>query len=593
MTALATLLFLGLLSACSQVPVDTDDPNVNDDKKKDEWVYKPDIANQDRMASGGFFSAPPSGTSVMNSAAMAPSAMMDMAMEESFEGDDLGFAVGGANDIENFRENIENGYLPLFTDITYEGLFYDYFFDTGQVRECEKLFCPSYDYAVSNDPFSEEEEYYLQVGLNSGLKESDFERKKLNLVVVLDISGSMDSAFDSYYYDGPEEIGFFDEPIEEDEDAGKSKMEIANKAVVSLLDHLNEEDRFGMVVFDDQAYLAKSMLSVGETDMDALKENILDLESEGGTNMEAGMRKGTDLFDEYLKVDQEEYENRIIFITDAMPNTGRTDEDSLLGMTEENAENKISTTFIGVGVDFNTELVESISKVRGANYYSVHSAREFKTRMDDEFEFMVTPLVFDLLLSLDAPGFEIEKVYGSPLADESTGEIMKVNTLFPSKTEGGEMKGGIVILKLKKIGDETSVTLKTSYEDRLGEKGGDEAKINLADAKADYYGNDGLRKGILLVRYASLMKNWIHDEREAKLEDRPVEPRMSDEMGIILPPEFPDLGQWERRSVDLQVSEDYKEMMGEFKNYFEDEMEEIGDDALEQEVEILEELIEG
>lgn len=27
----------------------------------------------------------------------------------------------------------------------------------------------------------------------------------------------------------------------------------------------------------------------------------------------------------------------------------------------------------GVGLDFNTELIEEISKVRGANYYSVHS----------------------------------------------------------------------------------------------------------------------------------------------------------------------------------------------------------------------------
>ena len=45
--------------------------------------------------------------------------------------------------MENFRENIEQGYMPLPTDVTYEGLFYDYYFETGQMEACEKLFAKS------------------------------------------------------------------------------------------------------------------------------------------------------------------------------------------------------------------------------------------------------------------------------------------------------------------------------------------------------------------------------------------------------------------------------------------------------------------
>jgi len=96
----------------------------------------------------------------------------------------------------------------------------------------------------------------------------------------------------------------------------------------------------------------------------------------------------------------------------------------------DNADLGIYTTFIGIGVDFNTELVENMTKIRGANYYSIHSAEEFRKRMDEDFDYLVTPLVFDLQLHFDAPGFKIEKVYGSPEADEATGEIMKLNTLF-------------------------------------------------------------------------------------------------------------------------------------------------------------------
>ena len=86
-------------------------------------------------------------------------------------GGTIGLAAGGAKDIGNFRENIRNDYLPLPTDVTYEGLFYDYFFDTGQVEPADKLYSPSYSFAVTRDPFSGQTEYYLSVGLNSGLKD--------------------------------------------------------------------------------------------------------------------------------------------------------------------------------------------------------------------------------------------------------------------------------------------------------------------------------------------------------------------------------------------------------------------------------------
>jgi hypothetical protein len=66
-----------------------------------------------------------------------------------YSGNTIGLSTGGAKDIINFRENIENNYLPLPTDVTYEGLFYDYYFDTGISRPCDKLFCPSYASAVT------------------------------------------------------------------------------------------------------------------------------------------------------------------------------------------------------------------------------------------------------------------------------------------------------------------------------------------------------------------------------------------------------------------------------------------------------------
>lgn len=501
---------------------------------------------------------------------------------------EIGFAVGGAQDINNFRANVENGFLPLHTDMTYEGLFYDYYFDTGAGTECEELFCPSYSVAVSADPFSGDDEYYLSVGLNSGLTEADFERKKLNLVIVLDVSGSMDSQFDSYYYDSAG-----NHVLREDRtgDDLKTKMQLASESVAGMLDHLNGDDSLGVVLFDDQAHTSKPLESMGSADREKLADNILGIRAGGGTNMEAGMIRGTSLFDGALAADPDEYENRIIFLTDAMPNLGDTSEHGLFGMIEENAGNGIHTTFIGVGVDLNTELVEELTKVRGANYYSIHSAGEFKNRMVDEFEFMVTPLVFNLLLSLDADGYDIREVYGSPESDESTGQIMKVNTLFPSRTSDGQTKGGIVLLKLERTSDDPSLVLRTSYEDRSGTLGGDQVSISLDDTESDHYDNTGIRKGILLSRYAELMKTWVFDERLSQAGDDVPAPAYRED-GIYIPDRVGSvhLGQWERQSIQLQVSDRYEKLITEFNEYFNREMDAIGDMTLQQEVDILNKL---
>lgn len=510
--------------------------------------------------------------------------------------DTIGFSVGGAKDINNLRENIKNDFLPIPTDVTYEGLFYDYLFDTGIQEPCQKLFCPSYTSAISKDPFSGKDDYFLSVGLNSGIQQKDFARKKLNLIIVLDISGSMSSQFNRYYYDqfGTRKELF----IEDDEkDFTKTKMQVAAESAVALLDHLNPEDSFGMVLYDNVSYLAKPLRKIGDTDMEAIKGHILELRPQGGTNMSAGMKEATDQFDDYLGADSDEFENRIIFLTDAQPNRGDISETGMLGVAKSNADKKVHTTFIGIGVDFNTELIELITKIRGANYYSVHLPSEFKKRMDEGFDFMVTPLVFNLQLTVDAPGFEIQEVYGSPEANEATGEIMKVNTLFPSERTEGETRGGLVLLHMKRISDDNTIKLTASYEDRNNKQ--DVSSVTLEfEKRPEFYDNTGVRKGIVLARYANLLKNWLLDERKSVEQQKPTPPEP------IVPPvetyyiegipiidlEFV-LGRWERQSTKLRVSDEYKKLFAEFIPYFEREMSTIGDQSMSKELETLRLLI--
>jgi len=558
--------------------------------RKDDWMYNESEKSYNRN-SGFLQSIFPKQSNFIQSGSSSTSETLSDSMSigdssksiNSSSDTMVGYSVGGSKNIENFRQNIKNGYFPISTDITYNGLFYDYYFDTGKAKESDQLFSPSYSMAISKDPVSAQKEYYMTVGLNSNIKMSDFKRKKQNIMIVLDISGSMSSPLNSYYYDGNEE----------EEKEIKSKMRLANESVNLMIDELKEDDRFGIVLFDDNSYLAKPMNLVKETNVEKIKEHVLEITEQGGTNFEAGYTKATEYFSKELLNDNE-YDNRIIVITDAMPNMGNTSKKGLSKYIKENAENKIYTTFIGVGVDFNTNVIQELSNVRGANYYSVSSSEQFKKILGEDFEFMVTPLVFDLNLKFESDSYELEEVYGTDTVNKITGSIINVNTLFPSKTDSGNgSKGSVILLKLKKKDNESDgkIKLNVSYMDTDEKKYTNSEEIQFIN-NSEFYANTGIRKSIALVRYANCLKNWILYERTEK-DNKFI---INEQTGItdcIYTKDniYKILGINERTSVKFSVSEEYKEIFRIIKDYIENEKNELKEDELQQEIDLLDILI--
>ena len=396
----------------------------------------------------------------------------------------------------------------------------------------------------------------------------------------------MASYFDRYYYD----------PLKEEElqsEWTKTKIQVASESVVGLLDHLKPEEHLAIVLFDDQPQLVHPLKKVQNTNMEALKKHILRLHPGGGTNMSSGIELAGDLFKEHREVDSKEVENRIIFLTDAQPNLGDTGEEELVDMIKRNAEKKIYTTFIGIGVDFNTELIELFSQVRGANYYSVHSPTEFKERMVKNFDNMVTPLVFDLSVTIEAPGFELQKVYGAPGANEATKEIIKISTLFPSEKEK-ETKGGLILLHMKKLPDHKNspLHLKVSYEDRNGKIDNHSEQFNFMEpVEGEYYDNKGVRKGIVFARYVNLLKNWLlYERKEGEKSNSLLDTYRDHGIPHSVDSEL-ELGQWERNPQKLIITSEYKELFRLFSSYFEKEMEIIGDSSMTKEKDLLNHLI--
>lgn len=490
--------------------------------------------------------------------------------------DSVGLAAGGGKDVSVFRRNVREGYLPQPAALPYEGLFYDYFFDTGDTGSCTDLFCPTYSTAVTDDPLSGDSEQYLSVGLDSGLSGDEFERKTLNLAVVLDVSGSMDSSFGGYYYDENGER----QEIEDD----SSKMEVATDALQSMTTHLDGDDRFGLVTFSSSASVHTEIGRVDERDMDAVREDIGRISSGGGTNIGVGVQTAEEMLAPYEDADPEEYENRIVVLSDAMPNIGETSNSGLNGRMTEAADRGVYTTFVGIGIDANLNVVDAITEVKGANYYGVRSPEGFRQRLDEEFEYMVTPLAFDVSLSVDGDGYEMRNVYGTTAADVSTGEVLSIRTLFPSPAEDGRVRGGVVLTELADTGSEGTVELTAEWTERDGTTRETTETVTV-DPGEQRFDSTGVRKAVLLTRYATLLKNWTRHER-GTLDGPPAE-------GIAPPADFDDTAPREQSSEDLRVTAPYTDRIERFRSHFDAETEALDDDDLQQELDLMATILEA
>jgi Ca-activated chloride channel family protein len=223
--------------------------------------------------------------------------------------------------------------------------------------------------------------------------------------------------------------------------------------------------------------------------------------------------------------EENEFERRIIFITDAQPNTGGGPDD-LCSLAEEAAKSGVHSTFIGVGLDFNAGMTDTIAKVPGGNYFSVHSESQFQQILVDDFNYIVTPLIYDVKVTLDDPRFEIVEAFGSPDADKATRTLLKLTTISGSaiSSERG-VKGGLVLLRLKATTDCTGWqgALTLEYRTHDGVQKSERMEIDLDERfkklQPGGYESSGVRKGVLLSTYVSTVAEHLCGKPQPKLSN--------------------------------------------------------------------------
>jgi Ca-activated chloride channel family protein len=214
------------------------------------------------------------------------------------------------------------------------------------------------------------QEVVVKIDLSAIAGKKKSRRTPLNLAVVLDKSGSMNGA----------------------------KLEKTKQAAMQLVDRLAPNDIFSLVVFSDHAEVLASAQKV--EDKESLREKIQSIRADGSTALYSGVKTGADQIQEYLSSKRI---NRVILLSDGLANIGPSSPRDLRRLGSQLSERGISVTTIGVGDDYNEDLMAALAEASDANYYYVKDTEKLPEIFAKELGEMLAVAARDVRIEIICP----------------------------------------------------------------------------------------------------------------------------------------------------------------------------------------------
>jgi len=192
-------------------------------------------------------------------------------------------------------------------------------------------------------------------------------RPDLNLSLVLDRSGSMEG----------------------------EKMVRAREAAMFCVDQMLPTDRLSVVTFDDRIEVLFPSEPV--TNKQSMKDLISRVTARGSTALhEAWVRGGLTVSERML----DQGINRVVLITDGLANVGITSTDEIVTQAMGLYKRGVSTSTIGIGADFNEDLLMPMAQSGGGNAWHVVEPDDMQRIFQVELEGLIAQFAHTVSLSL-------------------------------------------------------------------------------------------------------------------------------------------------------------------------------------------------
>lgn len=285
---------------------------------------------------------------------------------------------------------------------------------------------PEQEFILSGSP----QEVVVKIDLLAErLKGDHRKRTPLNLAIVLDKSGSMSGA----------------------------KIEKTRQAAMQLVDRLGADDYLSVVTYSDSVDVLFESQKV--EDPERLKSRISRISSSGSTALYAGVEAGAEQLAKHFSTKRI---NRVILLSDGLANIGPSKPADLRRLGQQLSERGFAVTTVGVGDDYNEDLMAGLAEASDANYYYVQDTEKLSEIFAKELGELITVAAREIKIEITCPnGVKPIGLIGRPEKFEGQTVVVKL-----SQFSSGQQR--YLFLKCQVEREKPEIALvKISYVDDL------------------------------------------------------------------------------------------------------------------------------
>lgn len=297
-------------------------------------------------------------------------------------------------------------------------------------------------------PAGDPQQVVVKVTLDAPPPPSRTERPPVNLCIVLDRSGSMSG----------------------------QKIEKAKEAAIEALRRLSAGDLFSLVVYDHNVDTIIPAQSAARSEW--IESRIRSIYTGGNTALFGGVSQGAS---EIRKNLDSRYIHRIILLSDGLANVGPSAPEDLGRLGAALIKEGISVTTIGVGTDYNEDLMTRLSQNSDGNSYFVESSRDLPRIFTAELGDVLNVVAKQVNVYIDCPnGVEPVRIIGRDGRIKNGTVELSLNQLY-----GGQEKYALVEVRVPagKNGKDMDIArARVTYENPFTQK----RETSVGNARASF-----------------------------------------------------------------------------------------------------------
>ncbi|GJM17074.1 MAG: hypothetical protein DHS20C13_24010 [Thermodesulfobacteriota bacterium] len=261
-------------------------------------------------------------------------------------------------------------------------------------------------------------------------------RARVNLVLVIDRSGSM---------------------------SDRGKIDYAKGAAKEIIDRLGSNDRLSIVAYSTEVQVLYPMQFLRNKELAISAVNSL--YPTDSTNLSGGLITG---INQLNSVRESGYINRVILLSDGLANKGITNIGELSRVSSQASERNIQITTMGLGLDFDENLMMSLAQHGAGNYYFIESPSQLASIFQREFGQLSRTVAKAPVITITLePGVSLQELYGYTHSTTSDGKIrIKLGDMFAGQQRDILMK---LRVPAERIGERGLVKIYLDYEDLLND----------------------------------------------------------------------------------------------------------------------------